>query len=102
MRIILRIVAVAIWFAIISTLLLIWRFWRFGDLATLWASGIFGLITFLGWLLTLNVGPFAGIQLWRLRESGRKSSLFLAGCTLLYYLVTWLISRQHNVPNPKF
>jgi len=56
MRIILRIVAVAIWFAIIGTLLLIWRFWRFGDLATLWASGIFGLITFLGWLLTLTVG----------------------------------------------
>lgn len=54
-----------------------------GGLGALIRSGTFGLISLLGWALILAVGPFAAVQFWRLRESGRKVSLLLAGCTLV-------------------
>jgi hypothetical protein len=100
-RIVLKILSIALWVAIIGTLLLIWRFWRFGDFGALLATGAFGLITVFGWALTLAVGPFAAFQLWRLRESGRMAASLLAGFNLLYYVVPPLFSRQSTSASPK-
>jgi len=93
MRIILRIFAIVMWWEIIRTIVLIWRFSRLGGLGAL-MHGIFGAATILGWLLTLAIGPFASTQLWRLRESGRKASLLLAVYALLYYIAGGLFFRQ--------
>jgi hypothetical protein len=101
MRIILRILAIAVWFAIIGTLLLVWRIWRVGTLGVLMASGIFGLITVLGWIFTMVAGPFGAVQLWRLRESGRRTVLLLAGYAFLYYFVCLFFFRQSGAANSK-
>jgi hypothetical protein len=89
------------WVAIIGTLLLTRRFWRFGGFGALMATGAFGLITVLGWTLTLAVGPVAAVRLWRLRESGRRTTLLLAVYTLLYYIVSGLFFRQPGAASPK-
>ena len=93
MRIILRIFAIVMWWEIIRTIVLIWRFSRLGGLAAL-MRGIFGATTIIGWLLILAVGPFAATQLWRLRESGRKASLLLAVYAFSYYLAGVLFFRE--------
>jgi hypothetical protein len=87
--------------AIIGTLLLIWRFWRFGGLGALMATGAFELITVLGWTLTLAEGPVAAVRLWRLRESVRRTTLLLAVYTLLDYIVSGLFFRQPGAASPK-
>jgi hypothetical protein len=84
-RIFLRVIAIWISFQIAYSILLIWRMAFLGGIGELSRSGILGLATILGWLLTLSVGPFAVVQLWRLRESGRKSSLFLSAFAFAYY-----------------
>jgi hypothetical protein len=68
--------------------------WHAGDLGKLMMSGGFGQLTAVGWALTLALGPFAAVQLWRMRESGRRASLALASFALLYYVVAWSFFRQ--------
>ncbi len=94
MRVVLRILAIAVGFGAGLTLLLVLRFWRLSGFGDLLATGAFGSITVLGWVLNLIVGPFAAIQLWRLRDSGRRASLVLVGYSLLYYAVGWFFFRQ--------
>ena len=65
MRMILRILAILTGLEIVHTALLIWRFPHLADLGM--TTTIFGAVTALGWILTLVVGPFAAVQLWRLR-----------------------------------
>lgn len=89
MRTLLRIFATLVWLAVASTLILIWQTWRLGDIGALARTGIFGAVTAFGWILTLILGPFAALQLWRLRESGQRASLFLASYTFLYYAGGW-------------
>jgi hypothetical protein len=92
-RIFLRVIAIWISFTIVYSILLIWRMAFLGGIGELSRSGILGLATILGWLLTLSVGPFAVVQLWRLRESGRKSSLFLSAFAFAYYAAGLLFFR---------
>jgi hypothetical protein len=101
MRILFRIVAISIWLAILGTLQLIARFSHHNGFRELLATGTFGYVTILAWVLVIAVGPFAAIQLWRLRESGRKASLLLATSALLYYLVTGLLLRGPGPVSPK-
>ena len=77
----------------VETLALVWRFWHFGAMSTLAASGVFGWSTILGWTLTLALGPFAAIQLWRLRSAGRLSALMIAGYCIYYYILGWIYYR---------
>ena len=93
MRTCLRVIAVLIGLQIAHTILLVWQMARFGGLSELARTGAFGLATMLGWLLALVVGPFAVTQLWRLRESGRKASLFLALFAFVYYAAGMLFFR---------
>jgi hypothetical protein len=50
------------------------------------ASGTLGLLTVVGWVITLIAGPIAAIQLWRLKEAGRPAGIALFGYGLLYYV----------------
>jgi hypothetical protein len=93
MRILLKIVAVFIAFSTISTLAVVYRFWHFGAIKTLAASGALGWSTILGWALTLPLGPFATIQLWRLRRAGRLGALMIVGYCIYYYVLGWMLSR---------
>lgn len=101
MRIVLKLLSIALWLGIIGTLLIVLRFWRLGGIRPLMAIGAFGPMTVVGWVLTLAVGPFAAVQLWRLRESGRRAALLLGGFTLLYYFVPPLFFPQPSAPSPK-
>jgi hypothetical protein len=94
MRIVLRIIAIGIWIALVSTLGMVWRIWHFDHFVSLMARKSFGVLTIIGWGLTLTVGGFAATQLWRLRESGRKSSLVLLGYGVFYYIAGWLLLQQ--------
>ena len=96
-RILLKIVAIFIGFSTISTLALVWRFWHFGGIKVLAASGAFGWSTILGWALTLALGPFATIQLWRLRRAGRLSALVLLGYCVYYDVLGWMLSRPRGI-----
>jgi uncharacterized membrane protein YhaH (DUF805 family) len=96
MRIVLKFLAALIWWPIAGTVLLIWRFSHLGSLGTLAGNGVFGVATVLGWVFTLALGPVAAIQLWRLRESGRRLSLFLSLFALIYYVVSWMHFRNPN------
>jgi hypothetical protein len=73
----------------------------FGGIGELGRSGAFGLTTILGWLLTLSVGPFAVVQLWRLRESGRRSSLLLSAWAFVYYAAGMLFFRGPGAETAK-
>jgi hypothetical protein len=92
-RIVLRVIAIWISIQIAYSILLIWRIASLGGIGELSRSGVLGLTIFLGWLLTLFVGPFAVVQLWRLRESGRKSSLCLSAFAFAYYAAGLLLYR---------
>jgi len=56
-RTFLRVISIWIGLQIAYSVLLIWRMARFGDIGELSRSGVLGLTTMLGWLLTLSVGP---------------------------------------------
>src|SRR5579863_8799010 len=101
MRLVLRILAILMGWEIINTGLLIWRIWRLNNFSPLIMSGLFGIISILGWVLTFVVGPFATVQLWRFRASGRRTSLFLACYALLYYVAGWLFFREPGATNFK-
>ena len=84
-RFALRIIAGLTAFGVVMTVPVVLRFTTNGGIAALLGTGVFGLLTVLGWLLTLLVGPFAAVQLWRLRPSGRRVTAFLAAYTTIYY-----------------
>lgn len=54
------------------------------------ATGFFGILTVVGWGIDVIVGPFAATQMWRLRESGRRSSILLVAYGAFYYIAAWL------------
>jgi hypothetical protein len=51
------------------------------------STGAFGLLTALGWLITLVVGPPAVVLLWRQRDAGRRASIAFWGSICVYYLL---------------
>jgi uncharacterized membrane protein YeaQ/YmgE (transglycosylase-associated protein family) len=93
MRILLRLIAVWTLLTVFETLALVLGFWLRGAILLLFHSGPFGLLTALGWSITLVVGPPAVILLWRRRDAGRVASIGLWGSICLYYLLGVLFFR---------
>lgn len=62
-------------------------------IGALLSIGVFGLLTLTSWVLTILVGPFAAVQLWRLRPSGRRATVLLAAFGTLYYLSGLVLFR---------
>jgi hypothetical protein len=57
---------------------------------------VFGIVTLLGGVVGLTLGPMATVHLWRLRERGRIDALILFGYGFLYYVdgYFWLRSPE--------
>lgn len=93
MRIVLRLIAVWTLLTVLATLALVLGFWLRGAILPLFHSGPFGLLTALGWFITLVVGPPAAALLWRQSDAGRVASIGLWGSICLYYLLGLLFFR---------
>jgi len=95
MRIALRLVAVFIGVAVLLTALWVVSLGVVGFRQLLRSGGI-GCATAAGWSVTFLVGPFAAIQLWRLKRSGRIGAAVLFLAAVAYYglgLALWRSSE---------
>lgn len=87
--------------ASISIVFTIWLMLRlagsrgFGPLA---AAGPLGILTLIGWAITLVAGPVAVVQLWRLKQSGRMAGLVMFGFGVLYYAAGFIWLRTPEAP----
>ena len=82
MRFLLRLIAGLTLVSFIGTVGLVMRFYQRGGVLPLIHAGSFGVITvvgFVGWLITLVVGPPAVVLLWKLRDVGRVASVLFWG-----------------------
>lgn len=89
MRILIRIIAI---FAAISAISSLWAAISFvgqGLLVPLIQSSWLGSLTVLGWVIAIIIGPFAAVQLWKCRESGRLGGIVLFGAGVILYLASW-------------
>lgn len=96
-RVLLRGVALLSALSVLLTAAFLVRFGSRG-IAALHATGIFGMVTLLGWLITFIAGPIAAVQLFRLRQSGRIAAAVLFATMLVYYVVGLLAFRQPGAP----
>lgn len=95
--IVLRLVATLAVLSVMTTAVFVFRIGAAG-LEALLVTGTFGLITIIGWAVTLAVGPVAAIQLYRLRPSGRIAAAVLFGTMLVYYIVGLFAFRESEAP----
>lgn len=93
MRFILRLVAIIAAISVIATALFIVGFGWIG-LRALIATGVFGTLTILGWIVTFVAGPMAAFQLFRFRNSGRVAALWLFGSMVAYYGIGLIAFRE--------
>jgi hypothetical protein len=70
-----------------------------GGLRSLLNADLLGMATILGWLVALLLGPFAAVQLWRLRQRGRIAALILFGYGFFYYLAGYFWLRSAEAPS---
>ena len=94
MRVLLRIVALLAAVSVIGTLWFVLAFTGRDALRSLMASGTLGILTILGWVVAVLVGPVAVVQLWRCRESGRRAGIVLFGYGLAYYAAGLFVLRR--------
>ncbi len=92
-HVLLRIVAVLAAVSVVFTLRFIVAFASAGGLRSLVATGLLGVLTLLGWVLSVVLGPLVTIQLWRYKESGRLAAVVLFGYGLTYYVMGLLFLR---------
>ena len=97
MKLVLRSIGVLAAISVILTAIFIIRFGARG-LHALAATGTFGVITVLGWLVTFVAGPIAAVQLIRVRNSGRRAALALFGSIFAYYVTGLFVYRQPDAP----
>jgi hypothetical protein len=97
MRVALQLIGILAGLSVLATLVFIINFGSTG-LRALMATGTFGVVTALGWLVTFTAGPIAMVQLLRLRNSGRTAAAVLFGYMLTYYLVGLVAFRQPSAP----
>lgn len=94
MRSLVRIVAIIAGLSVVGTVWFVATFAARGGLGALVTSGMLGVLTLVGWVVTLLIGPVATVQLWRLRDSGRRAGIVLFGYGLAYYLVGLFVLRS--------
>ena len=95
-RAVLRLIGALSALTVIATAVFISQFGLVG-LSRLVATGAFGVVTLLGWVVTFVAGPIAAIQLFRLRNTGRVAAAILWGSMLLYYLTGAVFFREPGV-----
>lgn len=87
MRFLIRLVAVLAAASVLATVWFIAAFAVAGGLRALLSTGPLGGLTIAGWAIALVAGPVAAIQLWRLRENGRRAGIILFGSGFAYYAI---------------
>jgi hypothetical protein len=97
MRIALRMLALLVALSVAFTVMFIVQF-NAARLKALTATGTLGIVTYAGWVLTLLIGPFAAIQLLRLRNSGRIAAAILFGIMTAYYVLGASLFRDPGTP----
>ena len=98
MRAMIRVVAILAGMSLMGTIGLIAMLVSRVGLSTIASAGALGVLTIIGWAITLTAGPVATVQLWRFRETGRRAGIILFGYGLAYYVVGGLILRAPNAP----
>ena len=93
MKVTLRIVAVLAAFSVVFTVWFVARFAAAGGIRSLVASELLGILTLVGWIVTLTAGPFAVVRLWRYREGGGRAAMILFGYGLAYYVIGLFIRQ---------
>ena len=87
MRLLIKFVAVVAAVTVVGTLCLIVAFDQLPhSLYSLVHTDTFGVLSDLGLGITLIVGTFAAVQLWRCREAGRRAGILLFGYSLVYWV----------------
>ena len=94
----LRVIAVLIAVAVFYTAWFFVWFWSTRRLGLLAHSGLLGTFTLFGWAITLALGPYAAIQLWRLRRGGWIAAIMIVGWSLAYYVAGVLWLRAPGAP----
>jgi CDP-diglyceride synthetase len=61
-------------------------------------SGPLGIITLVNWGVTLLAGPFAFVQLLRLRNSGRLAGALVFGMMTIFYVAAAFLFRDPGDP----
>jgi hypothetical protein len=92
-RVLLRLIALICAFSVVATAIFMTRFGT-GGISALLATGLFGVITLLGWLITFVAGSIAAVQLFRLKSSGRIAAAVLFGTMFTYYFVGLFAFRE--------
>ena len=92
----LRLVAAIAAISVVFTIWLILVIGTAGGFVPLLRSGALGILTFVGWTVTLALGPVTAVQLWRFKETGRRAGLVLFGFGVVYYLsgLVWLRAQD--------
>ena len=86
MRIVLRLIALLAALSVVQTLWFLVMIVAPGGFRGLTPTSVLGALTFIGWIVTLIAGPITAIQLWRLRDSGRRAGVLMFGAGSAYYL----------------
>jgi hypothetical protein len=94
LKLLIRIIAVLAALSVAFTIWFIARIAASGGMRSLATSGMLGVLTLAGWLVSLIVGPFAAVQLWKYQESGRRAGAILFGYGLAYYVIGLFVLRQ--------
>ncbi len=94
MRVLVRMAAGVACLSVLGTLWFVTVIAAAGRMQPILATGLLGVLTVIGWAVTLVVGPIAAVQLWRFRESGRRAGLVLFGSGVAYYIVGWFGLRS--------
>ncbi|MBU0504552.1 MAG: hypothetical protein ABII18_05715 [bacterium] len=90
MKFVLRIFSFFTMLAVLSTVMQVVMVFTAVDKSNIdFTSGLM-ITTFLGWGVIIIIGPYAAIQLWRLKNIGRILTMVLLGLPLLYYSYTLL------------
>jgi hypothetical protein len=97
MRMALRMLALLVALSVVFTVMFIVQF-NAARLKALTATGALGIVTYAGWVLTLLIGPFAAIQLLRLRNNGRIAAAILFGIMATYYILGAWLFREPGTP----
>jgi len=69
-----------------------WQFWRNGLLSVLLMIGSSGYLLIAYSAVALVCGPFACIQLWRRRRSGKATSIIVVACALALDVALFLVA----------
>ena len=85
MRIVFRVIAGITAFSVAATLWIVAALAVAGEFQPLLQTGVLGVLTIVGWCMTLFAGPVLAVHLWRVTEVGRRIGVIFYGYAVFYY-----------------